>query len=220
MNNVNQLQLDLQYFAEKNYKATTGVDEFYYAVLDETEAAVISGSVERVKFLQNITVEMPQTAVRAWGDNAVAEIAVASGNISVNGAFHKLPNEDKKVLFGLESTESGLHSFGSEDNPPYVACVFAKTAEDGSKEWVGLTKGIFMRPAINGQTKQGETQFQGEQITAEFMDREVSGFTKEKSVVFGYDAATATAQRDALFQAVFGTAYPATTTTTTTSSGV
>lgn len=221
MDKDKMLKLNLQYFSEKNYKATTGVDEFYYAVLDETGATVITGGVERVKFLQNITVEMPQTAVRAYGDNTTAEIAVASGNITVNGGFHKIPSEDKKVLFGLESTAEGLHSFGSEDTPPYVACVFAKTAEDGSKEWVGLTKGIFLRPAINGQTKQGETQFQSESITAEFMDREVDGFTKEKSVVFGYDDAATTAQRDALFQAVFGTAYPGTsTTTTTTSSGV
>lgn len=222
MNKVNQLKLDLQFFAgEKNYKASTGVDEFYYAVLDTTDAAVITGGVQRVKLLQTITVEMPQTAVRAYGDNKTAEIAVSSGNITVTGGFHKLPIEDKKVILGLESTESGLHSYGSEDNPPYVACVFAKTHEDGSKEWVGLTKGIFLRPAINGQTKQGETSFQSEQITAEFMDREVAGFTKEKSVVFGHDAAATTTQRDALFQAVFGTAYPGTsTTTTTTSSGV
>ncbi|MCA1058118.1 phage tail protein [Rossellomorea aquimaris] len=197
--------------AEKNYKATTGVDEFYYAVLDETKAAVITGSVERVEFLQNITVEMPQTAVRAYGDNKTAEIAVAAGNITVTGGFHKLPIEDKKVLLGLESTAEGLHSYGSEDSPPYVACVFAKTAEDGSKEWVGLTKGIFLRPSINGQTKQGETQFQGEQISAEFMDRDVTGFEKEKSVVFGFDESGNATQRDALFQAVFGAAYPTAT---------
>jgi phi13 family phage major tail protein len=206
---------------EKNYKASTGVDEFYYGALDETSNAVITGAVERVEFLQTLNVEMPQTAVRAYGDNKTAEIAVASGNITVSSAFHKLPIEDKKILLGLEATADGLHSYGSEDTPPYVACVFAKTYEDGSKEWVGLTKGIFLRPAINGQTKQGETQFQGEQITAEFMDREVAGFTKEKSVVFAHDGAGETTKRDKLFQAVFGTAYPGTsTTTTTTSSGV
>lgn len=207
---------------EKNYKASTGVDEFYYGVLDTTAASVISGGVNRIEFLQNITVEMPQSAVRAYGDNKTAEIAVAAGNITVSGGFHKLPIEDKKILLALESTAQGLHSYGSEDSPPYVACVFAKTHEDGSKEWVGLTKGIFLRPAINGQTKQGETQFQSESISAEFMDREVAGFTKEKSVVFGFDASGETTQRDALFQAVFGVAYPttSTTTTTTTTSGV
>ncbi|MBM7605984.1 phi13 family phage major tail protein [Metabacillus crassostreae] len=193
---------------EKNYKASTGVDEFYYGVLDETQAAIIVGDIERVKFLQNITVEMPQSAVRAYGDNKTAEIAVAAGNITVNGGFHTLPIEDKKAVLGLESTTAGLHSYGSEDNPPYVACVFAKTHEDGSKEWVGLTKGIFLRQAINGQSKQGETQFQSEQIAAEFMDREVAGFTKEKSVVFGFDPKGTTTQRDALFQAVFGVAHP------------
>lgn len=193
---------------EKNYKASTGVDEFYYAELDETEAAIITGEIERVKFLQTITVEMPQTPVRAYGDNKTAEIAVSSGNTTVTGAFHKLPVEDRQRLLGLEKTTEGLHSYGSEDSPPYVACVFAKTYEDGSKEWVGLTKGIFLRTAINGQSKQGDTQFQPDQISAEFMDREVSGFDKDKSVVFGYDESGLTTQRDALFMAVFGVAHP------------
>ncbi|WP_034261763.1 major tail protein [Bacillus sp. J33] len=201
---------------EKNYRASTGVDEFYYGVLDPTGTAIISGSIERIEFAQTITVEMPQEAVRAYGDNRTAEIAVSAGNISVTGAFHKLPIEDRKILLGLEATAAGLHSYGSEDTPPYVACVFAKTYEDGSREWVGLTKGIFMRPNINAQTKQENTEFQNDEISAEFMDREVAGFTKEKSVVFAYDEVNTTTKRDALFQAVFGVPYPSTSTTTTT----
>lgn len=193
--------------AEKNYRAATGVDEFYYAVLDESGAKVIQGEPERVKFLQTITVEMPQEAVRAYGDNTTAEIAVSSGNITVTSSFNKIPQEDKEVLFGLESN-NGLTAYGSNDTPPYVAVVFAKTHEDGSKEWVGLTKGIFMRPTIEGTTKQDTVEFSSEEITAEFMDREVEGFTEEKSVVFGRDAKGETTQRDALFQAVFGVGHP------------
>ncbi|USK43723.1 major tail protein [Cytobacillus oceanisediminis] len=193
---------------EKTYRASTGVDEFYYGVLDSTGAAIITGDVERIEFLQTINVEMPQEAVRAYGDNKTAEIAVSAGNISVTGAFHKIPIEDRKVLLGLEATATGLHSYGSEDTPPYVACVFAKTHEDGSREWVGLTKGIFMRPNVNGQTKQENTEFQTDEISAEFMDREVAGFTKDKSVVFAYEESGATTKRDALFQAVFGKPHP------------
>ena len=193
--------------AEKNYRAATGVDEFYYAVLDESGTNVIQGEPERVKFLQTITVEMPQEAVRAYGDNTTAEIAVSSGNITVTSSFNKIPQEDKEVLFGLESN-NGLTAYGSNDTPPYVAVVFAKTHEDGSKEWVGLTKGIFMRPTIEGTTKQDTVEFSSEEITAEFMDREVEGFTEEKSVVFGRDAKGETTQRDALFQAVFGVGHP------------
>ena len=192
--------------AEKNYKAATGVDEFYYAVLDETGATVVTEKVERVKFLQNITVEMPQEAVRAYGDNRTAEIAVSAGNISVTGAFHTVPQEDKAVLFGLEKSEGGIYSYGSTDNPPYVGVIFAKTFEDGSKEWVGLTKGMFMRPNMEGQTKEENVDFSSEEITAEFMDREVTGFSDEKSVLFGRDAKGSTATRDELFTAIFGTA--------------
>lgn len=200
--------------AEKSYKASTGVDEFYYAVLNGDAAA---GSPERIKFLQNITVEMPQEAVRAYGDNSTAEIAVSSGNITVSSQFHTLPVEDKAVLFGLEQDQAGgLTAIGGNDNPPYVACVFAKTYNDGSKEWVGLTKGMFMRPNISGQTKEENLEFSNEEVSAEFMDRQVNGFNEEKSVVFGRDAANETANRDSLFQAIFGQSYPTTTTTTTT----
>lgn len=192
----------------KNYRASTGVDEFFYAVLDDAEGApLITGTPERVEFLQSITIEMPQEAVRAYGDNRTAEIAVSSGNISVTGAFHTIPNEDKAVLFGLD-TATGLTAYGSTDTPPYVAVIFSKTYEDGSREWVGLTKGMFMRPSINGQTKADGVEFSSEEVTAEFMDREVTGFEDEKSVLFGRDLPGATTQRDALFTAVFGAAHP------------
>jgi len=190
---------------EKNYRASTGVDEFYYGILDESTNSV--EKVVRIKFAQTITVEMPQEAVRAFGDNKTAEIAVSNGNVTVNGAFHKIPIEDRQALLGLETVE-GLSSIGEGDNPPYVAAAFAKTHEDGSKEWVGLTKGMFMRPAINAQTKETTTAFQNQEIQGEFMERKVEGFEKEKSVVVGYDESGETTNRDALFQKVFGVPYP------------
>ncbi len=153
-----------------------------------------------MKFLQEITIEMPQEAVRAYGDNITAEIAVSNGNISVTSAFHKVPVEDKKVLFGLESTVGGLYSCGPDDFPPYVACVFAKTYQDGSTGWVGLPKGIFMRPNISSKTKEDSVEFQNEEITAEFMDRDVEGFDNPKSVLFGVDKKGETASRDAIFK--------------------
>lgn len=194
--------------AEKNYRSSTGVTEFYYAVLNESEIAV--GAPERIEYLQTITIESAQEPVRAYGDNKTAEIAVSSGNTSVTSAFHKLPFEDRQTLLGLESTTEGLAAYGSSDNPPYVACVFAKTHEDGSKEWVGLPKGMFMRPGVNGETKSDGVTFSSDEITAEFMDREVAGFEDEKSVVFGRDAKGSTVARDALFTALFGQAYPGT----------
>ncbi|KHE73154.1 major tail protein [Halobacillus sp. BBL2006] len=201
---------------EKNYKASVGVTEFWYGVLDPASGSIITGAPTRVKFLQNITVEMPQEAVRAYGDNKTAEIAVSSGNTTVTSAFHKIPKEDKEILFGLESVD-GLTAYGSTDTPPYVAVIFCKTHNDGSKEWVGLVQGMFMRPNISGQTKEDGVEFANEEVTAEFMEREVDGFTDEKTALFGEDDKGTTATRDALFQAVFGQPFPTTTTTTTTS---
>ncbi|MED3650608.1 major tail protein [Heyndrickxia sporothermodurans] len=189
---------------EKVYRASTGVDEFFYGEIGEGTTAAY---IERVKFLQNINVEMPQEIVRAFGDNKTAELAVSSGNISVSSQFHKIPIQDKEKLLGWETVD-GLTAAGSEDNPPYVAVVFAKTYEDGSREYVGLPKGMFTRPNVTGQTKGENTEFSSEEIAAQFMDRKVDGFTKEKSVIFAYDKAGQTKNRDALFMKVFGKAYP------------
>lgn len=194
---------------EKVYRSSTGVDEFYYGEIGE---GIVASYVERVKFLQTITVEMPQEIVRARGDNKTAEMAVSSGDISVTSGFHKIPIEDKQKLLGLETVE-GITAMGSEDNPPYVAVVFAKTFEDGSREYVGLPKGLFTRPSITGTTKGDTTEFSSEEIAAQFMDREVDGFSKEKSVLFAYDKPGQTTNRDDLFMKVFGQAYPSTTTT-------
>lgn len=190
---------------EKNYRASTGVDEFYYGGIGD---GIVADYIERVKFLQNISVEMAQEIVRAYGDNKTAEMAVSSGEISVTSSFHKVPLEDKQKLLGLEVVE-GLTAIGSGDNPPYVAVIFAKTYEDGSREYVGLPKGLFTRPNIEGQTKQDGVEFSSEEISAQFMDREVTGFSDEKSVIFAYDKKGDTTNRDALFLKIFGKPYPA-----------
>lgn len=190
---------------EKNYRASTGVDEFYYG--KGLEGTIVD-SIERVKFLRTITVEMPQEIVRAFGDNKTAELAVSNGDISVNSEFHKIPLEDKTYLLGWEEAEDGLVGAGSTDNPPYVPVVFAKTYEDGSKEYVGLPMGMFTRPNVSGQTKGESTEFSTDEITAQFMDREVDGFSEEKSVIFGVDKKGETTKRDAIFQKVFGKPHP------------
>ncbi len=189
---------------EKSYRSSTGVDEFYYGKIGD---GIVAEAIERVKFLQNISVEMSQEIVRAYGDNKTAELAVSAGEIGVTSAFHKIPTEDKVQLLGLETVD-GITAMGSSDAPPYVAVIFAKTYEDGSREYVGLPKGLFMRPNIEGQTKEDGTEFSSEEIEAQFMDREVDGFADEKSVLFATDKKGTTTNRDALFLKIFGKAYP------------
>ncbi len=194
---------------KKRYKASTGVDEFYYAVLTNEDEQFETEEIIRVKFLQEIEIEMPQEAIRAFGDNRTAEIAISGGNISVSTQFHSVPIEDKNILFGLETVD-GLSSIGGDDVPPYVAVVFTKTFEDGSKEWVGLTKGMFMRTKITGKTKEENKEFGNEEVTGEFMERYVEGAKSEKSVLFGADKKGETDNRDSLFQKIFGKSYPGT----------
>lgn len=189
---------------EKNYRASTGVDEFYYGEVSEK---LVADYIERVKFLQTITVEMPQEPVRAYGDNQTAEIAVSGGDVSVTSGFHKIPLQDKEKLLGWETVD-GITATGSNDNPPYVAVIFAKTFEDGSREYVGLPKGMFTRPSVTGTTKGESTEFSSEEITASFMDREVGGFDEEKSVLFANDPKGETTNRDKLFMKIFGKPHP------------
>lgn len=205
------LNLDIQFFAEKsdkNYRASTGVDEFYYLELDESTGLGVEGKeIERVKFLQTISVEMAQEILRAYGDNTTAEMAVSSGDVEVTSGFHKIPIEDKHRVLGWEKVD-GLYGSGSHDNPPYVIVVFAKTFEDGSREYVGLPKGMFTRPNIEGETKEDGVEFSSEEISAQFMDRKVEGFKKAHSVIFGYDEPGETTDRDNLFMKLFGKPHP------------
>ena len=195
--------------AEKLYHATTGVDEFYYGVLDPSDETVIVKSLpERIKFLQEISVSANQELAKAFGDNSVAEIATSNGEVEVSGKFHKIPKEDLITILALATTESGLFAYGKDDNPPYVAVVFARTYEDGSKEWVGLPKGKFIRPENSSQTKEDGVEFSSDEIEAQFMDRKVKGFNGEKSTVFAVTKKGETVARDELFDAIFGRPYP------------
>lgn len=195
--------------AKKSNRATTGVDEFYFAVLSsDDEASFTAEGITRIPFLQEITVDMPQTVERAYGDNRTAELAVSNGNLTITTKFHAVPTESKAVLFGLETTVEGLSAYGAEDTPPYVAAVFARTYQDGAKEWVGLTKGMFLRPGMNAETKGEGVTFSSDEVTGEFMERFVEGYKTEKSILTGRDEAEEVTARDTMFMKVFGSEYP------------
>ena len=186
---------------EKNYHSFTGLSEFYYQV-EGGELNEIKDP-ERIKYLQEISVTKDQEVEKAYGDNVVAEMAVANGTIEVEAGFHKLPLEDRVALFGLEENEDGLVAVGN-DTPPYVAVMFAKTMEDGSREYVGLPKGMFTFPELEGNTKEDGVEFSSDSTTAEFMQAEVKGFEEEKTMLLGHDEKGATVMKDAIWAAVFG----------------
>lgn len=187
--------------AEKNYRSFTGLTEFYYKVHGEDVQQVTDP--ERIKYLQEISVSKDQNIEKAYGDNQVAEMAVANGTIEVEAGFHKLPLEDRVALFGLEKSEDGIVSVGN-DTPPYVAVMFAKTMEDGSREYVGLPKGLFTFPELEGNTKEDGVEFSSDSTTAEFMQAPVKGFEKEKSMLLGHDAKGTSVMKDTIWEAIFG----------------
>ena len=186
---------------EKNYRSFTGLTEFYYKVHGEDVQQVTDP--ERIKYLQEISVSKDQNIEKAYGDNQVAEMAVANGTIEVEAGFHKLPLEDRVALFGLEKSEDGIVSVGN-DTPPYVAVMFAKTMEDGSREYVGLPKGLFTFPELEGNTKEDGVEFSSDSTTAEFMQAPVKGFEEEKAMLLGHDAKGTSVMKDAIWEAIFG----------------
>ena len=187
--------------AEKNYRSFTGVDGFFYKVHGGEVQAVTDP--ERIKYLQSISVSKEQSIEKAYGDNVVAEMAVANGTIEVEAGFHHLPLEDRVALFGLEKSEGGIVSVGN-DTPPYVAVMFAKTMEDQSREYVGLPKGLFTFPELEGNTKEDGVEFSSDSTTAEFMQAPVKGFEEEKTMLLGHDEKGSTVMKDAIWAAVFG----------------
>lgn len=197
--------------AEKNYKSFTGLREFYYGVLNADETGIAGTAPERVKFLQNISVETPSEISRAYGDNQVAELATSNGPVTLATTFHKLPIQDKAALFGLKSIGPSGFAYTPNMTPPYVACAFARTAEDGGTEWLGFAKGLFMPPATTGSTKtDGSVEFGTDEVNAEFMSRPVEGIADEDegTMFVMYDAKGETASRDFLFNLLFGLPHP------------
>lgn len=199
----------------KTYKAAINVNDFHYVELDEDNKAV--GDIERVRFLQEITVEAQQEIVKAFGDGEVAEMATSNGPMTVSGQFHKIPQEDKDTIFGLTKV-GGLSAYGPDSNPPYVAVIFSIEDQDGGKGWYGLAKGKFTMPSIEGSTKEESIEFGNETAEGEFMSRDIEG--ERVMRLSGEDAPGETKVRDEIFEAIFGMPHPdaeeETTTTTTT----
>src|SRR5699024_1071306 len=187
----------------KTYKAAINVNDFHYVELDEDNKAV--GDIERVRFLQEITVEAQQDIVRAFGDGEVADMATSNGPMTVSGQFHKIPQEDKDTTFGVTKV-GGLSAYGPDSNPPYVAVIFSIEDQDGGKGWYGLAKGKFTMPSLEGATKEESIEVGNETAEQEFMSRDIEG--ERVMGLSGEDEAGETTVRDEIFEAIFGQPHP------------
>lgn len=191
--------------SEKNYLSFTGLKDFYYGILKDDK--LVGAAAERVKNLQEIAVSTGQELIKAHGDNKVAEMAVATEETTVTTTFHTIPIEDRAALYGMIS-KGDVYAMPANPSPPYVACMFTKTKEDGTEEHVGFVKGKFMIADEEAVTK-GETIDFGQGTTeGEFMSREVEGYDEEISMLVTSDAKGETTGRDELYQSIFGVTYP------------
>lgn len=190
---------------QKNYLSFTGLTDFYYGELDGNK--IKNEEAERIKFLQNISISTDQTIEKAYGDNQVAEMAVSTDVTNLTTQFHKLPVEDRVILYGW-GEEDDIYGMSANPNPPYVACMFSRTSEDGSKEHIGFTKGKFTMADVEGETKGESVEFGNDSTEGEFMSREVEGFDEEMTMLIVADEPGETTNRDKLYEKVFGVKHP------------
>lgn len=192
---------------EKNYLSFTGLKEFIYGELDENANKIKDEEAERIKFLQEMSVSTPQSIEKAHGDNTVAEMAVATEATQLTTQFHTLPIEDRATIYGWIKNDS-MYALPASPNPPYIACMFTKTKEDGSTEHIGFPKGKFMIADDEGATKGESVEFGNASTEGQFMPREVDGFEEEVAFVVVSDEKGETENRNALYKKIFGVEHP------------
>ena len=188
------------------YNSATGLDMFYYGILDENDEVK---TIKVVDYLKEISLEFDEDLEKAYGSNKVAEIAKSNGETSLTANFHRLPIEAQQDLLGLieHNKSDGVYGFGNSSGITYTAVAFARTMEDGSKEWFGLGKGVFTRPEKSGQTKEDGVEFGEDEIEGQFMETNMDGFDEALAVIMAYDEKGQTSGRDAVFESVFGKSY-------------
>ena len=192
---------------EKNTKAFTGLTDFYYGTLKNDDSAITEEAAIRLKFLQNITISTGQDLVKAYGDNTVAEMAMATDVTTLTTQFHTIPITDRATLYGFIKSDD-LYGLPASPNPPYVACMFSKTREDGSAEHIGFTKGKFKMADTEGQTKGDTVEFGNDSAEGEFMSRAVNGIDEEVTFLIASDEPGKTENRDKLYKTIFGVEHP------------
>lgn len=202
---MEKLKLNLQHFADNTGVSgiAIGVTNFYWApIKTDTGEKFEVGDGHRTRFLKEIEVDRPQEVEEEYGDNMVAATAVSNGKLSVKTTFVSIPPEQKAFLSGAKKGKNGF-KYGANDIPPDVSVVFERTNHDGSSEWVGLFKGKFTRPSLNGQTKQDKVEFQNDEVEGSFVDR----LYDESSHVTGFDKKGTNAGRDYVFTETFGKTF-------------
>lgn len=192
---------------EKNYLSFTGLTDFYYGVTKSDDKGIEESKAERIKFLQNISISTGQDIQKAYGDNGVAEMAMSTDATQLTTQFHKLPIEDRTIIYGWEKNGE-MRGLSESPNPPYISCMFTRTSEDGSSEHIGFTKGKFKMADVEGETKGDTVTFGSDSTEGEFMARKVDGFPKRMTYIIVSDEAGKTENRDDLYKKIFGVEYP------------
>src|SRR5699024_502318 len=192
---------------EKNYLSFTGLTEFLYGKTKDDDTGIVEEQATRIKFLQNINIRTPQDIVKAFGDNETAEMAVSTDATQLTTQFHKLPIEDRTIIYGWEK-QGNMVGLSCSPNPPYISCMFTRTMEDGSTEHIGFTKGKFTMADVEGQTKGESVEFGNDSTEGQFMPRKVEGFDKNMTFIIVSDEPGETTNRDELYEKIFGMEFP------------
>src|SRR5699024_2359035 len=126
----------------------------------------------------------------------------------LNTTFHTIPIEDRATIYGWGGDEEEGYYLPESPNPPYVACMFSRTSEDGGSEWLGFPKGKFMMPSMDGSTKQDSVEFSSDETEGEAVASGIDAAGKTTPVTIKKGTPGETKNRDTASEQRLGVPQP------------
>lgn len=148
-----------------------GLDQFYYAVMNDEDAETYDSPVH-VPGLIQATVTPTTNSASLYGDNKAIENESLLGDIGFALVMKDLPTSAQADLLGSTVDANGVLVRKSTDVAPYVAVGYRRKLTGGLYRYVWLLKGKFQVPEQDAATANDTPAFQTPTINATFIPRE------------------------------------------------
>lgn len=150
----------------------TGVKNFHIAYMNEDGTYTVP---EFVSYSMNIGVTPSVATASLAGDNAIRATASKLTKITLAVELNNLPLQQRAKVFG-HKYENGQEIVTSSDVPPYIACGFEYTKDNGNSRLIWLYKGKAQEPSDTVETEGENINFQTPTITIECVARDDGAF--------------------------------------------
>jgi phi13 family phage major tail protein len=150
-----------------------GLKDLYYSVMttDPIGGTATYNTPVRIAGAISANINPNPSMETLFADDGPMEVATALGQIELELNVADLPFEVQAALLG-HTVSAGVMLRKGSDIPPWVALGFKSLKSNGKYRYVWLTKGKFMVPELNHQTKQDGIEFQTPTINGSFVKRD------------------------------------------------